>query len=256
MPVIAVDAIELYYEITGTSGPWLVLLHGLGSSVRDWEHQAALAGSHRVLALDLRGHGRSSRVAPTSIRELAADVAKLLRALGIESVYVAGISMGSAVALQLAADAPELVAGAIAINGGLEGPVAPEHVAVVEERVGLVETLGMRGIGEMLAPRLLPDPAQRAAFVERWAANDATCYLASLRTLIGWSVRDRAPRCPCAMITGDRDYSPVALKQRYVDELAAGELIVIPDSGHMTTHDQPVLLTRAISELVSRWSHR
>ena len=115
---------ELYYELHGAQRATCVLLiHGLGSSARDWEHQIdALAARYRVLTVDLRAHGRSARKGPITMAGLASDLAALLRRLEIPRVYAVGISLGSGVAFQLALDHPALVAGVIAINGGPEGP--------------------------------------------------------------------------------------------------------------------------------------
>ena len=78
MPPVAVNGIEVYYETAGGSGggfrldgagegPPVLLLHGLGSSKRDWEYQTAVLS-------DVRGHGRSSRPpGPYSVAQFAQD---------------------------------------------------------------------------------------------------------------------------------------------------------------------------------------
>ena len=73
---------QLHYEEYG-QGPPVLLLHGLGSSTCDWEHQRkALAASYKVILFDLRGHGRSDRPrGPYSIAGFAEDVIELLAAI-------------------------------------------------------------------------------------------------------------------------------------------------------------------------------
>jgi len=95
MPTARVNDIELYYETAGEGEP-LLLLHGLGSSVRDWERQIPeMAKSYRVIACDVRGHGRSEKPpGPYSMSQFARDVAGLLRALDIPSVHICGLSIG------------------------------------------------------------------------------------------------------------------------------------------------------------------
>ena len=60
MPYFDYDGCQLHYEEYGHGAP-VLLVHGLGSSTRDWEYQIpALAAHYRVIALDIRGHGRSA----------------------------------------------------------------------------------------------------------------------------------------------------------------------------------------------------
>lgn len=262
MPICPVRDIEIHYELHGDHGPVVLLIHGLGSSLRDWEHQVgALAAQHRVLTVDLRGHGRSTRKLPITIAGFAADLRALLAALDIRSAYVAGISLGASVAFQIAVDYPDVVDGLVIINGSPEGPSTdnPTHVAELAWRIQSVREQGMRGIGRMLAQRLLPAPeheADRAVFTERWAENDPEMYLASMSAITNWTARDRlgSLTCPCVVISGDRDYTPVAFKDAYLRELPRAELVVIPDSGHMTTHDQPGALNAVLLRSLRQWS--
>src|SRR5690348_5975165 len=114
MPKISVRDIEMNYELHGNDGPIVLLVHGLGSSLRDWEHQIAdLAARYRVLTVDLRGHGQTSLEGPITMADFAADLRALLAVLEIRSAYVVGISLGAGVAFQLALDFPELVDGLV-----------------------------------------------------------------------------------------------------------------------------------------------
>ena len=264
MSVIAVRDIELHYELHGTDGPVILLIHGLGSSGRDWEHQVGeLAARYRVLTVDLRGHGKTSRQGPITIAAFAADLAELLDGLALAPVYVTGISMGTAVAFQLALDRPDLALGVVIINGGPVGlsSANPLHQRELEQRIAAVNALGMHGFGERLAERLLPaadhEPMRRI-FVDRWAANDPAMYLASLGAMVDWTVWHRiwALTVPCGVIAGDRDYTPISFKEAYIRELPEAELVVIADSGHMTTHDQPRALSAAILRFVDQWSRQ
>jgi 3-oxoadipate enol-lactonase len=95
--------IEMGYVEQG-SGEALVLIHGLGANADSWRLQReALAKNYRVVAMDLRGHGRSGfRVEePLTLRALAADVMALLAGRGIEQAHFCGSSMGGMVALEI-----------------------------------------------------------------------------------------------------------------------------------------------------------
>jgi pimeloyl-ACP methyl ester carboxylesterase len=103
------DDVNLAHEVAGDpAAPPMVLLHGLGDESRDWQPVlAGLASSHRVYALDLRGHGRSAHRGAYSFELMRDDVIGFLDAAGIERCVMIGHSMGGIVALLLAEAAPQ-----------------------------------------------------------------------------------------------------------------------------------------------------
>jgi pimeloyl-ACP methyl ester carboxylesterase len=254
MPRLKPGDVSLYYEIAGAGDP-LLFIHGLGSSCRDWSSQLPVfARTHRTLAFDVRGHGRSDKPrGPYSVPLFAADTAALLRSLDIAPAHVVGLSMGGMIAFELAVDAPELVRSLVIVNS------APALILRGwKQRLGwfqrqsVVRLLGMRRMGEMLGGRLLPEPGQRAVrreFVARWAENDRRAYYAAMQALVGWTVADHLGRirCPVLVVAADRDYTPVAFKQAYVDRLPHAALKVIPDSRHLTPIDQPEAFNQALA---------
>src|SRR5690242_16635654 len=107
MPYVVSDGLKIHYELAG-AGPPLVLLQGYtGSAEGNWRIPGwvdRLRGSHRLVLIDHRGHGRSDKPhdpARYSVSLMAADVVAVLDALGIESAAVMGYSMGSMVTMEL-----------------------------------------------------------------------------------------------------------------------------------------------------------
>jgi 3-oxoadipate enol-lactonase len=256
---VSVGDIELYCSERGRGEP-LVLLHGLGSSTRDWELQAEpLSEKYRVISIDSRGHGQSDKPAgPYSMAGFAADIARAIDALDIRPAHVVGVSMGAMIGFELAVRDPLAVRSLVAINAGVTivPKTAKEHWQVFQ-RLAVSRIFGMRKMGEIIAGRLFPGPDQapiRAQFAERWAGNDKAAYLAALRAIIGWSVEDRLGkiRCPVLVISGDRDYYPIEDKKKYVAKIPNASLVVVENSGHATPADQPEELTRLIVEFLDR----
>jgi pimeloyl-ACP methyl ester carboxylesterase len=105
--------IRMYYEVHGDAGEPFLLLGGTGSDHTLWTgHVPALAQRFRVITPDPRGTGRTTRPPdPTTctMRLMAADAAGLLDHLGLGPAHVAGLSLGSAVAMELGAARPDLV---------------------------------------------------------------------------------------------------------------------------------------------------
>jgi pimeloyl-ACP methyl ester carboxylesterase len=102
--------LDLWTEQVG-QGPDVLLIGGLGDTVESWQFQLeGLADRYHLTAFDNRGAGRTATPGGSpSAKMLADDAAAVLRALGIGSAHVAGFSMGSAIAQELALRHPELV---------------------------------------------------------------------------------------------------------------------------------------------------
>ena len=240
------DGCQLHYEDYGHGMP-VLLVHGLGSSTRDWEYQIpALAAHYRVIALVVRGHGRSDKPQERySIAAFAEDVAALIEHLGLIDVHLVGISMGGMIGFQLGVDHPELLRSLTIVNSGPEvKPRSPKDYLEIAKRWTLSRLLSLDSIAKALGRLLFPLPEQgdlRSKIEERWPQNDKRAYLSSLDAIIGWGVRDHLQRIqsPTLVITADRDYTPVSQKEAYVKELPNARLVVIENSRHATPLDQP-----------------
>lgn len=114
MPFIPVNGISLYYEAFGVDQPGrapVVLIHGSTLTGRaDWQTVAPLlATRYRVIVPDCRGHGRSEGTHTYTFRELAADTAALIRALGYQRAHLIGHSNGGNVVLVTLLEHPDVV---------------------------------------------------------------------------------------------------------------------------------------------------
>jgi pimeloyl-ACP methyl ester carboxylesterase len=110
MSKVKANGIDIYYEIHGQGEP-LVLIMGLRRNLEWWYRQIPELSKHfKVLAFDNRGAGRSDKPEMDySIRLFADDTAELMKALGIESAHVLGVSMGGYIAQELAINYPGMV---------------------------------------------------------------------------------------------------------------------------------------------------
>ena len=245
MSTMQVNDVTLYYDQLGNGEP-VLLLHGLGSRGEDWAAQTPeFSKQYRVIAPDIRGHGRSGKPpGPYSVPLLASDISRLMDGLGIDSAHLVGLSMGGMIAFQMAVDQPRRVRSLTIVNSAPEVvPHSFREWLMIRQRLLLARLFDPARTAKFLGPRLFPKPEQepiRQAFVERWATNDKDAYLASIRALAGWSVLGRigTVECPVLVISGDRDYTPVEAKRAYASRLPNSRLVVIEDSGHATPIDQ------------------
>jgi 3-oxoadipate enol-lactonase len=261
--MIAVNNIHLYYEVNGRGQP-VVLIHGLGSSTRDWEEQVLeLAKSYQVITLDLRGHGRSEKPAgPYQIPMFAADLAGLLEALGVASADIVGLSLGGGVAFQFALDYPAMVRSLTLVNTAPALGGTPEQAErEIARRVGIVQQLGVRAMGQALSPNLFPKPEQaslRETFIERWAENDPQAYIEATRSMLGWDVTDRlgSITCPVLVIGSDQDYGPVSAKEEYARLMPHARLAVIPDAHHAVPMERPEAFNEVLAQFLAEQTGR
>jgi pimeloyl-ACP methyl ester carboxylesterase len=113
-----IGEVRLFFTDEGEGQPVLLFVHGYTCDSHDWSWQLPhFVSSHRVIAVDLRGHGRSS--APEhgyGALDFASDLAGLLDTLKVERVVAFGHSMGGVVVSALAVEYPERVAGLVCVD--------------------------------------------------------------------------------------------------------------------------------------------
>src|SRR5579883_220973 len=257
MPTTKIGGLDFFYEETGAGDP-VLFLHGLGSSSIDWEFQIpAFATSHRVIAMDVRGHGRSAKPAgPYSVKQMAAVALALLDQLGAKPAHVVGLSMGGMIAFQMAVDSPEAIRTMTIINSGPEMIMrTPEQKAGIEARYTIVRTQGMGALAKMVAGPLFPVQNDlRERFEKQVASNDPEAYLAALGAINGWSVSDRIAsiRCRTLILASDQDYTPVEWKHFYAAQMPDARVVELKDSRHAAPLDAPEQVNRAIQEFLAQ----
>ncbi len=144
MPVIHAGDIDMYYELHGTGEP-LVLIGGLASDISEtgWLTDRC-AQTHRVLAFDNRGAGRTDKPdVPYTISMMADDTDALMEAVGMSHATVLGISMGGRIALDLALEHPDRVARLILVS--TMAAARPVSSMVRIELLSVLSSLVFRG---------------------------------------------------------------------------------------------------------------
>jgi len=161
MPTVHANGIDIFYEILGATlaqrpdseRPPLVLTHGFAGPSAHWKPEILPLAENRTLILyDVRGHGQTTVPANPeaySLPTFAADLAALLKAIGIERAHAGGVSMGGMITAQFAVDYPQMCASVLLCdstggNAAAGGAERNEGLAAEWER-RLVTGMGLLG---------------------------------------------------------------------------------------------------------------
>lgn len=250
----SINGMEMYYEVTGTGEP-IVVLHGAYMNIPAMGAIIPrLAETHTVYALELQGHGRTNDIErPVTYPDLADDVAAFMDSVGLERADVLGYSMGAAAGLQLAVRHPEkvdqLVAISVAYN--LEGLQPEFHAMLPSMTPDMFAGTPMEDAWKQYAP----DPEGFRPFVERMIALE--------HEPMDWEADVRALRTPVLMIGGDADVTTlehmVAMFRLLGggamgdmgNPLPASRLAILPATSHTAIIDQVDLLDGFIAPFLA-----
>lgn len=263
MPHLKRPDFEMYYELHGTNGPAVVLIHGYTGDVSDWRHQIAdFARDHRVLAMDHRGHGRSTAPADRAsytIERMAEDVTAAIDAAGFERFHLVGHSMGGMVAQEIAIARPERLLSLVLEDTGAEFPVARiEGVRkLFDARLRMAEEQGMAALAALPPPPLPPHhPPERAVEErERLAKMSVDGFAGAWDALCNWrGATTRADRITASTLVlyGELDGVLVAASRSLAESLPNAELVAIPEAGHSPQFERPALFNAALRRHFAR----
>lgn len=249
-----VNGVEINYFDSKKGNQVVVLLHGLGSSYHDFDFVIPkLEQEFRVIALDARGHGKSTLITDDqNVTTMATDFYEVLVELKIKEATVVGFSMGGAIALQMAISYPELVKQLVLINSGPDFNKADESgVDILAERTALIEKHGFSHLAKSISNNMFPLENQqefREGFEQRLISNDKNTYLKTFGQLMSWGLGEDVEKVDqrTLVIGSDMDYTPVEYKKYYTARMPNAEFVEIKNSRHGVTYDQPEELNKVI----------
>jgi len=194
--VPSADGTPIAYEVHAGGEPTLVLVHGWSCDARYWREQlASFAGRHRVVTIDLAGHGQSGTARQDyTMRAFGEDVRAVADAVGGDQLILVGHSMGGLVIAEAARLLPGRVLGLIGVDTlhNLELPITEEYAAGMIAPLEADFTAACR---QFAASMIRPDTdADLAAWIEAdMAAAHQEAALSSMRRYLGQWVSGDVP---------------------------------------------------------------
>lgn len=266
---VHVNGLRLHVEVQG-SGPSLMLLHGFTGSARSWEGVTdILCQTHRVVAIDVIGHGQSDAPQDTAryaYNRALDDLACLAATLGVEQAAWLGYSMGGRLALGLARRHPERVGALIleSTSPGLADPLERERRRGSDD--ALAKRIEEHGVDAFVAAwerlplwesqaRLAPEVLQRQRDIR--LSNTPAGLAGSLRGM-GTGAQPSfwgdlgSVKAPTLIIAGSLDDKFTRIARRMAEVIPRANLNIMPDAGHAVHLEQPERFADAVRNFISR----
>lgn len=247
------DGVGIRYEATGSGRTALVLVHCWSCDRHLWDGQLpALARDYRVVTLDLAGHGDSGRGRKAwTIEAFGADVAAVVKRLGLERVVLVGHSMGGPVSLEAARRLPGRVVGLVPVDTlqDVESRHAPAEIdAFLAPFSADYKAAAEKFIRDfMFVPRSDPKLVDRV--VVKTQAAPPEIAIAALRSAFSYDAASafEAVKVPIHAINGDKYPTNVEANRRHAPQYG---LTVMKGVGHYLMLERPEEFNQLLRETV------
>jgi 3-oxoadipate enol-lactonase len=225
---------SLHHRIDGEGERIIVLSGSLGSTLAMWDRQIpALAEAFRVVRYDHPGHGGSPLLYVRSVEGLAREVVSLLDELELERVSFCGLSLGGAVAMRLALDAPDRIDRLVLCCTSARF-ATPDFW---EERARIVREEGVEAVADVVLERwFTPAFEDVRRYRDMLVSTPAEGYARCCETVRDWDVRGKLGdiRAPTLVVAGADDPStPPADLEAIAGELPQARLVVLAGARHL-----------------------
>lgn len=245
-PAGSVSALHRRLDLTS---PPVILIHGLNGGAEQWSAVIEHLDDWPVIAVDLRGHGRSGHAASYTPKNYVADVLAVLEHFAVSAAHVVGASLGGAVATTLAAGSSVLVRSMTIVGGAPS--IATE--TDVESGISALRGMGAEAFFTQLANASFApdtDDTVREAAVRLAADKDVATIERIMRDAAEVDVSEAAATVdvPCLVLTGEHDQTcPPDLGAALAAALR-GRHQVLPGQGHMVHLEDPALTAGIIAD--------
>lgn len=254
-----IEGIRVRYRIEG-AGPDLVLVHGVGSQLEEWDGViTALGGHYRTISYDLRGHGGTDKPqAQYKLDNFVSDLRGLLSHLRIERCSLAGFSLGGLIAQAFALSHADRLSRLILLS-----TVAGRNEDEKHRVLNRLAMVGEHMPGQHFEPSLerwFTDDFRRrnpdliAAFAERNKRNDPAAYAAAYRVLATSDLADRLSeiKLPTLVATGEHDVgSNTRMAKLMAERIPNSHLHIFPNLRHSILIEAPTEVARMAEVFLS-----
>jgi pimeloyl-ACP methyl ester carboxylesterase len=251
--VPSADGVPIHYTVSGDGLPALLFIHGWSCDGTFWDGQvAAFAPTHRVVTVDLAGHGKSgSDRKEWSMEAFGQDVRAVVEKLGLPRVVLIGHSMGGYVAVGAANALPGRVAAVIGVDTmhDVEQVITPEMLApLIAGMKANFPAVTKQFVGQMFPAG--SDSALVARVCGRMAAAPPAIAIPVFQSMFAYDVKAgfAGVKAPIREINADRNPTNVAGNRKYAPDFDA---VILAGVGHFPQLEQPAVFDAALTKVLA-----
>ncbi|HVN97393.1 MAG TPA: alpha/beta hydrolase [Syntrophorhabdaceae bacterium] len=230
-------------------GERIVFVHGSGWNARMWYKQKdALKSLAEVILVDLPGHGKSAGDGLSSVEEYSAELYRALKEIDLKGYYVAGHSLGGAIAMTLTLSHPDEVKGIILVGTGAKLKVLPEilkGVSTDKERT-------LKRVSDLAFSRQAPSTLKKDGFNETMKCRAEVIYR-DFSACDRFNIMDsvNSLKTPALILCGTYDSLTPPKYSHYLHQAIEGShLVLVEGAGHLVMIEEPQQVNQAIEEFV------
>lgn len=260
MPPVFLPDLRLNASLEGPAdAPAVVMIHGLGGSLSVWDGVAALLPRHRLLRMDLRGHGSSDvPPAPYAMGTLIRDVERLIDHFALKETVLIGVSLGGLIAQGLAVKRLDLVRALVLSNTAARiGTAAQWH-----DRIATVRDHGLAALTDATMERWMGRnwrdnpamPVMRQDFLN----TDPQGWMGAAAAIAGTDFYETTAtlRLPTLAIAGANDGStPPDLVRETAELIPGARFQLIRAAGHLPMVERPAEYARILDDFLTSIGH-
>lgn len=258
MPVSRATGVAIHYEVAG-DGPAMVLVHANPFDHCLWLYQIAHFSTwFKVIAVDIRGYGRSDKVTtPYTLKDMCDDVLGVMDKEEVGRAVLMGCSVGSGIALLLGLDHPDRF-DAVILVGGNSG-VSDRYRKRIEGYTTDLPAYHLKHMRELVTPAFPKTPLGAYLlnmFVEREPRLKGEAIACVFRAGNGTETTERLPdmRVPTLVINGEHDHSlPAGQKTAALIPGAIHE--TLPGTGHACCLEDPAGFDKLVIDFLAEHGH-
>ena len=251
--VTSSDGVPIHYAVQGKGEPALVFIHCWSCNRHLWDNQVAeFSKTHRVVTIDLPGHGESGLERKNwTIESFGDDVKQVVTKLNLKRVVLVGSSMGGPIALEAARRMPERVIGIVPVDTlqNVESKLTPEQLDGVFKAL----EADFKGASANLMNQFFFSASTPAAVKERVIADLASrppeTAIAILKGIFSYDAASglKGVKVPIRAINSDLNPTSLEVNRKYAPQF---DVVIIKGTGHYPMLEDPTRFNAMLTDIL------